>query len=235
MRKRRTRPAAATRSVTISTGASGQRVGVELAVALVEARGAALDREVTLRPRDGQLEALVAIAQVGQARDPARVGGTASAASHGLRLALQLERTTAADGGEVVVGRLLQIRARVVVAHLGAEQAERGEHAGVARHHDRRACRGARRGRRRAAGRRRRRHQREVARVVAALDRHQRGARRPCCCSRCRGCRCAAASRRRPSGRATRSSMARRARSTSRRSRRPAGAPGCGRAPGGRR
>ena len=99
-------------------------------------------------------------------------GGTASAASHACGLSLELG-VHGADGGEVVVGRLLQTRARVVVAHLGAEQAERRQHAGMARDDDRahaeqRGEVGAVQRAGAAEG-----HQREVARVVAALDRHQ--------------------------------------------------------------
>jgi hypothetical protein len=76
------------------------------------------------------------VAQVGQTDEPSLGGGDAFLAEPGIRLRLQLAVDTG-DGLEVVVRRLLQARARVVVADLGPEQAERREHAGMARHDDR--------------------------------------------------------------------------------------------------
>src|SRR5260370_23900818 len=48
----------------------GQRVPVEPTMALVEAREQRVHREITLGPWDRELEALVAVAEVGQTGEP---------------------------------------------------------------------------------------------------------------------------------------------------------------------
>src|SRR5260370_33868231 len=66
----------------------GQRVGVEPTMALVEAREQRVHREITLGPWDRELEALVAGAQVGQAREPLSRRRDALGGAPPLRLAL---------------------------------------------------------------------------------------------------------------------------------------------------
>ncbi len=130
------------------------------------------DGQIALVPRHGDLEPLVAIAQVGQPQKTTVGRRHALARQPRVRFVLQLG-VDRRHRRQIVAGRRLQARARVVVAHLAAEQAERGEHARVARHHDR--AHAEQRGQRAAVQRAGapEGHQRERARVVAALDRHQ--------------------------------------------------------------
>ena len=153
-------------------GRLGQRVRVEPLVGRVKSRDQRLDREAALRPRHRDLEALMAIAQVGQPRETAPRRGHALVGQPLVRLPLEIG-VHRGEGGAVVVRRLLKARARVVVAHLGAEQTERRQHTGMARdHHRAHAQQPGQLGavqRPRAAER----DQRQLARVVAPLHRDQ--------------------------------------------------------------
>ena len=79
-------------------------------MALVEACEQRLDGEATLRPGDGQLEALVAIAEIGQAGDPSRVRRHGLGREPCLRLPLQLG-VDGADGGSAYPAASGDVRA----------------------------------------------------------------------------------------------------------------------------
>ena len=114
----------------------------------------------------------MAISQVRQAQDAALRPWHTLVRQPPVGLSLELG-VNGSDGHEVVVRGLLQTGPSVVVAHLGAEQAERRQHAGMSRHHDRahpeqRRQLGAVERPRAAEG-----HEREIAGIVAALHRYQ--------------------------------------------------------------